>query len=77
MFDGDGMVLSFAFDNGRCFFRNKFVRTKGFMDEQARLLLAHAHGFGIEDMLLCSSQQEERGSVLRHWKPPPSNTLLL
>lgn len=33
-FDGDGMVCSFAFRNGRAFFRNKFVRTKGFVDEQ-------------------------------------------
>jgi carotenoid cleavage dioxygenase-like enzyme len=33
-FDGDGMVCSFAFRNGRAFFRNKFVRTKGVVDEQ-------------------------------------------
>jgi all-trans-8'-apo-beta-carotenal 15,15'-oxygenase len=33
-FDGDGMVLSFSFDQGRVWFKNKFVRTKGFVDEQ-------------------------------------------
>lgn len=37
-FDGDGMVLSMAFDDGKVFFRNKFVRTKGFLDEQVCLL---------------------------------------
>lgn len=36
-FDGDGMVLSLAFSgDGRAFFRNKFVRTKGFLAEQVR-----------------------------------------
>lgn len=34
-FDGDGMILSFAFDGGRCHFRNRFVRTKSFLEEQA------------------------------------------
>lgn len=33
-FDGDGMVSSFAFKDGRVFFRNKFVRTEGFVKEQ-------------------------------------------
>jgi hypothetical protein len=33
-FDGDGMVVSLSFRGGRAFFRNKFVRTKGFVDEQ-------------------------------------------
>lgn len=28
-FDGDGMVAAFAFKEGRCFFSNRFVRTKG------------------------------------------------
>jgi carotenoid cleavage dioxygenase-like enzyme len=35
-FDGDGMVLSFSFDQGRVWFKNKLVRTKGFVDEQVR-----------------------------------------
>ena len=38
-FDGDGMVCSFAFRDGKVFFRNKFVRTKGFLDEQVGMLL--------------------------------------
>lgn len=34
-FDGDGMVFSLAFKDGRAFFRNRFVRTEGFVQEQA------------------------------------------
>ncbi|EFJ44398.1 hypothetical protein VOLCADRAFT_95405 [Volvox carteri f. nagariensis] len=34
-FDGDGMVLSLSFRNGRAYFRNRFVRTEGFLKEQA------------------------------------------
>lgn len=30
------MLLSFSFDQGRAWFKNKFVRTKGFVDEQVR-----------------------------------------
>eukprot|EP00955_Chlamydomonas_euryale_P079327 363284-Chlamydomonas_euryale.AAC.2 len=33
--DGDGMVLSVAFKDGKAYFRNRFVKTKGFLDEQA------------------------------------------
>lgn len=34
-FDGDGMILSFAFTgDGKARFKNKFVRTKGFVAEQ-------------------------------------------
>ena len=34
-FDGDGQVVAFSFDgNGRVRFTNKFVRTRGFLDEQ-------------------------------------------
>lgn len=32
--DGDGMVVSMAFEKGKVFFRNKFVRTKSFAAEQ-------------------------------------------
>jgi len=39
-FDGDGMVCSFSFREGRVWFKNKFVRTKGFVDEQVRLWVA-------------------------------------
>lgn len=34
-FDGDGMLHSMRFDNGKVEFRNKFVRTTGFLAEQA------------------------------------------
>eukprot|EP00195_Chlamydomonas_chlamydogama_P010574 CAMPEP_0202902346 /NCGR_PEP_ID=MMETSP1392-20130828/16799_1 /ASSEMBLY_ACC=CAM_ASM_000868 /TAXON_ID=225041 /ORGANISM="Chlamydomonas chlamydogama, Strain SAG 11-48b" /LENGTH=605 /DNA_ID=CAMNT_0049589095 /DNA_START=178 /DNA_END=1995 /DNA_ORIENTATION=+ len=34
-FDGDGMVVSLAIKDGRAYFRNKYVRTKGFVAEQA------------------------------------------
>ncbi|PSN13488.1 Apocarotenoid-15,15'-oxygenase [filamentous cyanobacterium CCP5] len=33
-FDGDGMINSFAFKNGRAFYRNRFVRTEGYVAEQ-------------------------------------------
>lgn len=32
-FDGDGMLHSIAFDRGGCEYRNRFVRTKGFKEE--------------------------------------------
>ena len=34
-FDGDGMISSMAFQNGKAFYRNKFVRTEGYLAEQA------------------------------------------
>jgi all-trans-8'-apo-beta-carotenal 15,15'-oxygenase len=33
-FDGDGMVSSFAFQDGRAYYRNRFVRTTGYVAEQ-------------------------------------------
>ncbi|NEO44101.1 MAG: carotenoid oxygenase family protein [Moorea sp. SIO4A3] len=33
-FDGDGMICAIAFDHGRAHFRNRFVRTEGFLAEQ-------------------------------------------
>ncbi|MEL6853679.1 MAG: carotenoid oxygenase family protein, partial [Cyanobacteria bacterium J06607_13] len=33
-FDGDGMVNAIAFQSGRAFYRNKFVRTAGYLKEQ-------------------------------------------
>ena len=33
-FDGDGMISSIAFDQGRAFYRNRFVRTAGYVAEQ-------------------------------------------
>lgn len=37
-FDGDGMVCCFGFKDGRAWFKNKFVRTKGFVEEQVGAL---------------------------------------
>lgn len=34
-FDGDGMINSVAFQNGKAFYRNKFVKTAGYLAEQA------------------------------------------
>lgn len=33
-FDGDGMICKFAFKDGRVLFQNKFVKTKGYVEEQ-------------------------------------------
>lgn len=33
-FDGDGMLLAMRFRNGRASFRNRFIRTRGFVSEQ-------------------------------------------
>lgn len=33
-FDGDGMISSIAFKDGRAFYRNRFVRTEGYVAEQ-------------------------------------------
>lgn len=44
-FDGDGMVLSLAFKDGKAFFRNKFVRTTGFVEEQAAGKPLHRNSF--------------------------------
>ena len=34
-FDGDGMISSIAFRDGKAFYRNKYVRTEGYLKEQA------------------------------------------
>ena len=34
LFDGDGMVSAITFQDGRAYFRNRFVRTRGFLREQ-------------------------------------------
>jgi len=34
-FDGDGMVHAMAFENGRARYRNRYVRTKAFTEEEA------------------------------------------
>jgi len=34
-FDGDGMLSAVTFANGRAYYRNRFVRTQAYLDEQA------------------------------------------
>jgi len=34
-FDGDGMLHMMGFNGGTCEYRNRFIRTRGFMEEQA------------------------------------------
>lgn len=34
-FDGDGMISSIAFKDGKAYYRNRFVRTEGYVAEQA------------------------------------------
>ena len=33
-FDGDGMITSIKFENGQPFLTNRFVKTKGFLEEE-------------------------------------------
>lgn len=46
--DGDGMVCSVAFADGRAFMRNRFVRTKGFLEEQAAGRILYRSPFGTQ-----------------------------
>lgn len=46
--DGDGMVFSMAFANGRAFVRNRFVRTKGFLEEQEAGKILYRSPFGTQ-----------------------------
>jgi all-trans-8'-apo-beta-carotenal 15,15'-oxygenase len=45
LFDGDGMVASFAFDDLGLFYRNRFVRTAAFAEEE-RTGEVQERGFG-------------------------------
>ncbi len=46
--DGDGMVTSLAIKDGKAFFRNRFVRTKGFLEEQAAGQILYRSPFGTQ-----------------------------
>jgi all-trans-8'-apo-beta-carotenal 15,15'-oxygenase len=46
-FDGDGMVCAFSFKDGRCHFRNKFVKTKAYLEEQKAGKILY-RGFGTQ-----------------------------
>ena len=47
-FDGDGMICAIAFDNGRAHFRNRFVRTEGFVAEQEAGKILYRGVFGTQ-----------------------------
>ena len=47
-FDGDGMICAIAFDKGRAHFRNRFVRTEGYMAEQAAGRILYRGVFGTQ-----------------------------
>jgi all-trans-8'-apo-beta-carotenal 15,15'-oxygenase len=45
-FDGDGMICAFRFAEGRVHFRNRYVRTQGFVEEQAAGKILYRGVFG-------------------------------
>lgn len=47
-FDGDGMVCAIAFSHGRAHFRNRFVRTAGFVEEQRQNRILYRGVFGTQ-----------------------------
>lgn len=47
-FDGDGMICAIAFQNGRAHFRNRFVRTEGFLAEQSAGRILYRGVFGTQ-----------------------------
>jgi len=47
-FDGDGMVCAIAFDQGRAHFRNRFVRTEGYLAEQKAGRILYRGVFGTQ-----------------------------
>lgn len=47
-FDGDGMVCAIAFKKGRAHFRNRFVRTEGYLTEQKAGKILYRGVFGTQ-----------------------------
>lgn len=47
-FDGDGMICRIAFRDGRAHFRNRFVRTSGYLEEQKAGKILHRGVFGTQ-----------------------------
>ena len=47
-FDGDGMICAFTFKNGRCYFRNRFVRTEEYIAEQKAGKMLYRGVFGTQ-----------------------------
>ncbi|PSC73715.1 carotenoid oxygenase [Micractinium conductrix] len=46
-FDGDGMIAMLAFQGGKAFFANRYVRTEGFVKEQAAQRLLYRGAFSV------------------------------
>ncbi len=47
-FDGDGMISSFAFEAGKAYFRNRFVRTEAYLKEQEANKILYRGVFGTQ-----------------------------
>ncbi|MBW4561847.1 MAG: carotenoid oxygenase family protein [Mojavia pulchra JT2-VF2] len=47
-FDGDGMISRISFINGRAHFRNRFVRTEGYVEEQKAGKILYRGVFGTQ-----------------------------
>jgi all-trans-8'-apo-beta-carotenal 15,15'-oxygenase len=47
-FDGDGMISAFTFQNGRVHYRNRFVRTDGYVKEQEAGKFVYRGVFGTQ-----------------------------
>ena len=47
-FDGDGMISAIAFCDGRAYFRNRFIRTSGYLQEQEAGKILHRGVFGTQ-----------------------------
>jgi all-trans-8'-apo-beta-carotenal 15,15'-oxygenase len=47
-FDGDGMVCAITFQDGRVHFRNRFVRTQGYLEEQQAGKILYRGVFGTQ-----------------------------
>ena len=47
-FDGDGMISSFAFKDGKAYFRNRFVRTEAYVAEQKARKMLYRGVFGTQ-----------------------------
>jgi all-trans-8'-apo-beta-carotenal 15,15'-oxygenase len=47
-FDGDGMICAIAFSNGKAHFRNRFIRTEGFLAERQAQKILYRGVFGTQ-----------------------------
>ncbi|SRR5579883_41047 len=47
-FDGDGMISRISFSNGRAHFRNRFIRTSGYVEEQKAGKILYRGVFGTQ-----------------------------